>query len=435
MVVSTVAPVVARTLFSRIKTIPMEYPFAFGVVFSGFKTSFSDLMVQKVVEQREQVDWKRNAAFAAFGFFYLGGVQYAIYVPFFSRIFPTAKTFSAQPWRQKIKDFRGMFECGAQVFIDQCIHHPLMYFPAFYITKELVMREKPDIMACLREYQGNMNEDLQALWKIWVPATLFNFAFMPMWARIPVAATTSLVWTMILSTMRGGDVAHRDDLAGGAVTGATLHMVEAGFGTLFIEPVELDADKAHVMITAAGVDQPGLVAEFTRAVANAEGSITHSRMVRLGNDFIITLHAAVPPEKYKTFISKLRKQKEIKSLNLQFQMLQHRDMSKMIPPQLGIRLRAVGEDKPGMLASISETLVSKGLSIETVSTNLQLHSRKGDGRPRHDFVIEADCVATRPLDQEHLESLVEDLNHLKQELQLDSVDVRVQRRAPQRQTT
>ena len=60
-----------RSLVTRMRSIPMEYPFAFGVVFSGFKTSFSDLMVQKVVEQREQIDWERNAAFAAFGFIYL----------------------------------------------------------------------------------------------------------------------------------------------------------------------------------------------------------------------------------------------------------------------------------------------------------------------------------------------------------------------------
>lgn len=118
-----------------------------------------------------------------------------------------------------------MCECAAQVFLDQCVHHPLMYFPAFYCTKELVMRPEPDIRQCLQEYQINMKEDLLALWKIWVPATLVNFAFMPLWARIPTVATTSLVWTMILSAMRGGDVSHGDEMAGGAVTGATLHMV------------------------------------------------------------------------------------------------------------------------------------------------------------------------------------------------------------------
>ena len=92
-----------------------------------------------------------------------------------------------------------------------------------------------------------------------------------------------------------------------------------------------------------------------------------------------------------------------------------------------------------MLASISETLLAKGLSIETVTTDLQRHvsgsgehhvssSPKLPGRrTRRDFVIEADCVATQHLDKEHVESLVEELTHLKTELALDNVDVRVQR--------
>jgi hypothetical protein len=45
----------------------------------GMKTAFSDLLVQKVVERREYIDWNRNGAFATFGLLYLGGVQYFLY--------------------------------------------------------------------------------------------------------------------------------------------------------------------------------------------------------------------------------------------------------------------------------------------------------------------------------------------------------------------
>lgn len=107
---SFAANAASRTLWSRLKLIPVTYPFAFGVVLSGCKTSFSDLLVQKVVEQREKVDWKRNAAFASFGFFYLGGVQYAIYVNLFSRLFPGAAAFAAKPIREKLKDHKGLFQ-------------------------------------------------------------------------------------------------------------------------------------------------------------------------------------------------------------------------------------------------------------------------------------------------------------------------------------
>ena len=33
----------------------------------------------QVVERREDIDWRRNATFTAFGFAYLGGVQYYLY--------------------------------------------------------------------------------------------------------------------------------------------------------------------------------------------------------------------------------------------------------------------------------------------------------------------------------------------------------------------
>ena len=58
--------------------VPVTHPFKFGVAISTIKTSFSDLLVQTAVENksRDEIDWKRNAAFATFGCFYLGGVQY-----------------------------------------------------------------------------------------------------------------------------------------------------------------------------------------------------------------------------------------------------------------------------------------------------------------------------------------------------------------------
>lgn len=122
----------AMSVWSKAKAWPSEHPFAFGVIVSGFKTSFSDLLVQKVVERKDwkDVDWKRNAAFATFGFIYLGGVQYAIYVPLFGRMFPGTARFVAKPFREKIKDAKGTFQTAAQVVLDQAVHHPFMYFPA-----------------------------------------------------------------------------------------------------------------------------------------------------------------------------------------------------------------------------------------------------------------------------------------------------------------
>lgn len=345
---TTTAAVVSKSpMLGRIASVPKEYPLAFGIAFSGIKTSFSDLLVQKVVEQREHVDWKRNAAFATFGFVYLGGVQYALYVPIFGRMFPTAAAFAAKSLRQKLSDLRGMRNLCAQVFLDQCVHHPLMYFPAFYCTKELVMRDKPDLKRVLGEYRVNMREDLWALWQIWVPATFFNFAFMPMWGRIPCVATTSLVWTCVLSAMRGGDLAHGEEMAGGAVTRATMHILEETIQgkRLFTQPVELQADKAHLMITAAGQDKTGWVAQLSRAVANAGGNISHSKMVRLGTDFIITMHTSVPFQDERKLVESLKNNKDLKPLHIQCSSLARRKTGMYEAAVMGVHLRCVGKDK------------------------------------------------------------------------------------------
>ena len=82
--------------------IAKTYPFRFGMGFSLFKTAGCDLLVQKVVEKREEIDWRRTVAFGSFGLFYLGGVQYILYVPIFSRLFPNAAAFSAKTLSQKM---------------------------------------------------------------------------------------------------------------------------------------------------------------------------------------------------------------------------------------------------------------------------------------------------------------------------------------------
>jgi predicted amino acid-binding ACT domain protein len=338
--------VVRSSLWNRAKQIPIKYPMAFGVVLSGSKTSFSDLLVQKVVERREEVDWRRNAAFASFGFFYLGGIQYTLYVTVFGRLFPNAASFAAKPLAQKVRDVKGIASLVGQVFLDQCIHHPLMYFPAFYCTKEIVMADKPDILKVLTEYRKNMSEDLAALWKIWVPATLFNFAFMPMHLRIPFVAGVSLLWTCVLSTMRGGDVAHGEDMAGGAVTGSTFSLLKEGLDETFnTSPVEMDANLAHFNISAAGPQRPGLIAMLTRHIADQGGNVTHSKMVRLGQDIIMQIHIAVPPEQADTLFKSFKSKNLTTELDIQVTKLKKRDYEKgHTKAVMGMRIHCVGLD-------------------------------------------------------------------------------------------
>merc|ERR1719454_1565921 len=102
-----------------------------------------------------------------------------------------------------MRDPRGMRNLVAQVFLDQGVHHPFLYFPVFYILKDCVTSDVADPVKAVGDYRKNMEEDLIALWKVWIPSMFINFGFMPMWGRIPWVASTSLFWTCILSAMRG----------------------------------------------------------------------------------------------------------------------------------------------------------------------------------------------------------------------------------------
>ena len=335
-------------LWSRAKAVPAKYPFAFGVLISGFKTSFSDLLVQKVVNQNEQIDWRRNAAFATFGFIYLGGIQYALYVPIFGRLFPNMAKFTAKPLKEKLKDIPGLCNVGLQTFLDQCVHHPLLYFPTFYITKEIVMGgadgKKPDISRVLTNYRDNMKEDLIALWKIWVPAMFFNFAVMPMHLRIPFTAGISLGWTCVLSAMRGGDAVHGEDMVGGGVTQATYQIFMEGLDAFNTTPVEMDINLDHVSISAAGKDRPGMVAQLASHIASRGGNVTHSKMVRLGEEFIIQMHVAVPKNESNTF-SKSLKSIELNGLDIQATRLNRRKTGDKSKAVMGMKIHCVGKDR------------------------------------------------------------------------------------------
>ena len=54
-----------------------------------------------------------------------------------------------------------------------------------------------------QKYKKNMKDDLVAIWKVWVPAQFINFAFCPLWLRVPYVACLSCFWTAFVSFTRG----------------------------------------------------------------------------------------------------------------------------------------------------------------------------------------------------------------------------------------
>lgn len=163
---------------------------ATGVVTTVLKTSAADYFAQKVIEQRKEIDWRRHAMFCSFGFAYLGIWQYYLY----NRLFAV--------WCAPLTKAVGHIGAAPiKTLIDQGLHHPFVYFPAFYLCKGAV--EGRPVSVSLQKYWEDLWPNLKALWMVWVPAQLFNFGMVPMHLRIPFVAAVSFVWTVIISNMRG----------------------------------------------------------------------------------------------------------------------------------------------------------------------------------------------------------------------------------------
>jgi hypothetical protein len=75
-----------------------------------------------------------------------------------------------------------------------------------------------------------------------------------------------------------------------------------------------------------------------------------------------------------------------------------------------------------MLAAISEKMFQHGLSMENVTTDL----RRGRSCEK-EFVVSADSNTTKFMNQDDIKEMVSNLNELKQELNLDHMDIRVRR--------
>lgn len=166
------------------------HPFATGVLSTGLKTSAADIFAQKVIENRKDIDWTRHAVFCCFGFGYLGAFQYYLYnIKFTQWCGPLTKRFGHK------------MTAPIKVLIDQGIHHPFVYFPVFFSMKAVVSGQP--LSTAVEKYRTEIWDSVKALWGVWVPAQILNFAFVPRHLRLPYVAAVSFGWTIILSVMQG----------------------------------------------------------------------------------------------------------------------------------------------------------------------------------------------------------------------------------------
>ena len=258
--------------FHYLRRIPIRRPLIFGTCFSGAKSGIADALVQTKVEHADELDWRRVGIFTTFGACFSGAWQYGLFVKLMPRLLPNAASFAAKPLRAKLRDAPGLRTLGAQLAIENGINNPLLFFPVFYTLKELIEEGDVDILAAAKRglgvYSENWKEDVLAAWKVWVPAQLINFAFSPMWFRVPFVACVSFGWMVFVSFARGKPSAGRLDLDAAGEPPVTLTAEQIALASAYV------ADE-----TARVLRAQARRAEERRA-AEQEAVAERSRMIR-----------------------------------------------------------------------------------------------------------------------------------------------------------
>ena len=193
----TQRPIITKSLISQINNRMKNYPLITATSIAVVKTGLADFMIQKYVENKRfnEINWKRNFCFAAFGFLYMGAALNQLYSKIYPHIF---KVLLKLP-QKRIPAAKFMF--------DSFIHSPFIYFPTFYCIKGMVFKESISskvIYDSLHEYFCiNFKSDMMNFYKLWIPAQMITFGVLPIHLQVPWVALISFIWTAYLSYSRG----------------------------------------------------------------------------------------------------------------------------------------------------------------------------------------------------------------------------------------
>ena len=179
--------------------------YGFAEIGHAAEGQFDETLQRPVLETSQELshsqDVKRVAVFTTFCFGFTGCWQYYLYNRVMPRLFPNVDAFLALSVRDRLKSAAGLRAVGGQVAIENVLNNAVLYFPSFYAVQSLYQGGRA--IDGLAKFQERWREDVPAIWSFWVPVQTANFLFSPLWARVPVTAAASLLWTSYVSFSRG----------------------------------------------------------------------------------------------------------------------------------------------------------------------------------------------------------------------------------------
>ncbi|MCC6649147.1 MAG: ACT domain-containing protein [Polyangiaceae bacterium] len=139
---------------------------------------------------------------------------------------------------------------------------------------------------------------------------------------------------------------------------------------------------AQLVLTAVGLDRPGLVRELTQGFQRHGVSVGDSRMVNLRGLFAWI--ALIEGDAGALALVREELPRAASSLGLSLSLHDHA-VAPARPASVPYRLRTYSMDRPGIVHALSSTLARHGVNIESLDTRAE--SAPFDGTPL--FTLEA----------------------------------------------
>jgi glycine cleavage system regulatory protein len=167
-----------------------------------------------------------------------------------------------------------------------------------------------------------------------------------------------------------------------------------------------------LVITAIGPDQPGIVEAISSAGQRVGANWAGSRMASLAGQFAGMVHFEVAEAKAAALEEALR---ALESRGLRILIARGGGAMPRKPARV-VHLELVGHDRPGIVHELSESLASRGVSIEELHT--QVASAAMAGGPL--FKVRARLSVPASLSDSDLRHALESLaNEMMVDLELD----------------
>lgn len=165
---------------------------------------------------------------------------------------------------------------------------------------------------------------------------------------------------------------------------------------------------AHAIVTAIGVDRPGLVDEVARFIFDRGGNIGESRMVNLRGQFAIMVLVGGD----EAVIARLKEDRSrlAELSGLQVDVRGAPAATRGAGESLPFRFVATAVDRAGIVHRVSHLLREMGVNIESLETRLT--AAPYTGSPVFEMESELSVPKTTPLSQlrQRLAALCDEMN-------------------------